>query len=74
MDSEGFGPRCITMALIHLKHDIHGEKIATMELEAEFDEKNGWVRYTPGEDAPVQQSVNELRPRRRREQADAKLL
>lgn len=55
------------MALIHLKHDVHGEKIATMELEAEQDEKNGWVRYTPGEGAPVQLSVNELRPRRRKE-------
>jgi hypothetical protein len=55
------------MALIHLKHDIHGEKIATLELEAEYDEKHGWVRYTPGEDAPVEQLVNELRPRRRKE-------
>lgn len=32
--------------LIYLKHPTHGTKIATLEAEAEFDEKNGWVRYT----------------------------
>lgn len=62
------------MPLIHLKHDTHGEKIATLELEAEHDEKHGWVRYTPGESSSVEQPVNELRPRRRREQKDAELL
>lgn len=31
---------------IYLKHPDHGTKVATMELEAENDEKNGWVRYT----------------------------
>jgi hypothetical protein len=59
------------MPLIYLKHPRHGEKIATLELEAEHDEKHGWERYTPGEES---QPVNELRPRRRREQSDAKLL
>ena len=34
------------MALIYLKHPDHGDKVATMDLEAEFDEQNGWVRYT----------------------------
>ena len=32
---------------IYLKHPTHGNKIALMDLEAEFDEQNGWVRYTP---------------------------
>lgn len=32
---------------IYLKHPQHGTKVATMELEAENDEQNGWVRYTP---------------------------
>jgi hypothetical protein len=32
---------------IYLKHPIHGAKIATMELEAEADEVNGWTRYNP---------------------------
>ena len=31
---------------IYLSHPVHGRKVATMELEAEYDEKNGWVRYT----------------------------
>jgi hypothetical protein len=34
------------MPNIYLKHPDHGNKIATMEAEAEFDEQNGWVRYT----------------------------
>ena len=45
---------------IYLKHFIYGTKVATMELEAIYDEKNGWVRYTldtptdePVEAAPV---------------------
>jgi hypothetical protein len=35
------------MSLIYLDHPIHGRKIATMELEAVFDETNGWTRYNP---------------------------
>ena len=31
---------------IYLKHPDHGIKIASMEMEAEFDEQNGWIRYT----------------------------
>ena len=31
---------------IYLKHPIHGAKVATMELEAVYDETNGWTRYT----------------------------
>jgi len=60
------------MPNIYLKHPIHGAKIATMELEAEYDEQNGWVRYNPDEpeqedDIPsfLQESVNELEPARR---------
>jgi hypothetical protein len=33
------------MPAIYLNHPIHGTKVATMELEAEYDEKNGWTRY-----------------------------
>jgi len=29
------------------------------ELEAEQDEKNGWVRYTPGEQEPVRRRRKE---------------
>ena len=60
------------MSIIYLKHPIHGAKVATMELEAEYDEQNGWVRYNPDEPAQeaklpafLQESVNELEPARR---------
>lgn len=63
------------MALIYLRHAIHGVKIASLEQEAEHDETHGWERYTPGEEASADPApeVNALtaRPRRRREYADA---
>lgn len=59
------------MATIYLKHPIHGAKVATMEMEAEYDERNGWQRYTPGvEDDPDDEPappVNALGRRRRKE-------
>jgi hypothetical protein len=59
------------MPIIYMRHPIHGAKVATMELEAEYDERNGWARYTPGQDDDVEPAlaVNALteRPRRRRE-------
>ena len=55
------------MPTIYLKHPIHGAKVATMELEAEYDEQNGWVRYNLDEAEPeaeipafLQEPVNEL--------------
>lgn len=59
------------MPLIYLKHPRHGEKIASLEMEAEYDEQNGWERYTPGapEDEP-EVPVNQMLRRRRRESAD----
>jgi len=53
--------------VIYLKHPIHGAKVATMHLEAEADEENGWVRYnldTPSE--PEAAPVNVLEVKRRR--------
>ena len=35
------------MAVIYLKHPLHGAKVATLEMEAAYDEKNGWVQYNP---------------------------
>jgi hypothetical protein len=32
---------------IYLEHPIHGRKIASIEAEAEHDEKHGWLRYNP---------------------------
>ena len=49
---------------ITLVHPIHGAKVATMELEVELDEKNGWTRYNP--DTPVQAApVVEIKRRRK---------
>jgi hypothetical protein len=54
---------------IVLIHPIHGAKVATMELEIEMDEKNGWTRYNP--DTPVQAApVNTLETKRRRKPAE----
>ena len=42
------------MAEIYLMHYRHGVKIATMEMEAQYDEMNGWVRFDPDEiEAPI---------------------
>lgn len=32
---------------IFLKHPQHGNKVAISDMEADFDEKNGWLRYNP---------------------------
>jgi hypothetical protein len=57
------------MAVIYMKHAVHGAKVATMELEAVADEANGWVRYTldtPSEVAEEVAPVNVLEVKRRR--------
>ncbi len=60
------------MAVIYMKHPIHGAKVATMELEALADEENGWVRYTldtPPEKVEEAAPVNVLEVKRRRKVA-----
>lgn len=69
------------MPLIYLEHPIHGTKVATMDLEVENDEQNGWVRYTPDtlsiseevetveETTEVAAPVNTLDVKRRRKTA-----
>jgi hypothetical protein len=53
--------------VIYLTHPIHGAKVATMDLEAEMDEKNGWVRYNPDTPSePEAAPVNVLEVKRRR--------
>ena len=56
------------MTIIYLNHPTHGNKVATMEMEAEFDEQNGWVRYTDEtlSDEPIAAPVNTLEVKRRR--------
>lgn len=54
---------------IYMKHPIHGTKIATLEMEAAFDEEHGWVRYNPQEPEESEESdpilVNQLQAKRR---------
>ena len=69
------------MALIYLRHPVHGTKVATMDQEAESDEQNGWVRYTHDtpsisvevetveKSAEVAAPVNTLEVKRRRKTA-----
>lgn len=41
------------MPVIYLAHPCHGVKVATMDLEAEQDEENGWSRMAAPDAAPV---------------------
>jgi hypothetical protein len=55
------------MAAIYLEHPIHGAKVATMDIEAEVDEKNGWTRYNPDTLSELEAApVNVLEVKRRR--------
>ena len=52
--------------VIYLTHPLHGAKVATMDLEAEADEKNGWTRYNP--DTPssdIEEAANTLVAKRK---------
>jgi len=50
------------MAEIYLMHYRHGIKIATMEMEAQYDEQNGWVRFDPDEMVEDELAVPEPEP------------
>ncbi len=49
------------MAEIYLMHPKHGVKIATMEMEAQYDESHGWVRFDPEDmvEETVEEAVEE---------------
>ena len=53
------------MSLIYLEHPTHGRKIAYMELEAEFDEKHGWIRSESIKHVQEQPQVNALEAKRK---------
>lgn len=58
------------MAVIYLRHPVHGTKVACAESEAAYDEKNGWVRYDLDDvEPPV--TVNEMRRPRGRPRVGA---
>ena len=41
------------MAVIYLTHPVFGDKVATSDLEMEYDLRNGWARSTPAAPADV---------------------
>ena len=56
------------MAVIYLRHPIHGAKVAIDAAEADNDMQNGWEKFDPAADPDMMEpveSVNELQPRRR---------
>ena len=62
------------MAVIYLKHPIHGAKVAISSMEADNDVQNGWEYFDPigippvtveTPVGPVVEPVNALQPRRR---------
>ena len=52
------------MPVIYMSHPVHGAKVATMELEAVYDEQNGWTRYTL--DTPIVDEAAPQEVKRRR--------
>jgi hypothetical protein len=61
------------MAVIYLKHPEHGVKVACLDLEAEADIENGWIRFDPDDDIqcirPDMRSVETSRSVSRRRNA-----
>ena len=50
------------MAVIYLTHPVFGDKVATSDLEAEYDLRNGWSRSAPAapaEAAPLEDNQAE---------------
>ena len=64
------------MAVFYLRHPIHGAKVATLDIEAEYDMAHGWEPFEPessdSEPEPVEavavapEPVNSLAEPRRR--------
>ena len=59
------------MPIIYMSHPIHGAKVATMELEAVDDEKNGWTRYTLDTSVVEEAAPQEVKRRRGRPTVEA---
>lgn len=56
------------MAVIYLKHEKHGTKVACEEAEAKYDESRGWVRYvieTPLQEPPKVIPITQERVKRK---------
>lgn len=52
---------------IYLRHPTHGTKVASIEMEAQYDEQNGWSRFDPAEETvedPAENAIVKTRKRR----------
>lgn len=64
------------MAVIYLRHPVHGTKVACMDSEATYDKTRGWEVYDPSalqsQDKPVNSLASEpaRRGRPRKERLD----
>lgn len=47
--------------IIYMTHPVHGAKVAINELEAIYDESNGWMRYDPTTPAKAEVSDEEVK-------------
>ena len=47
------------MPVIYLEHPVHGTKVATLDMEADFDEQNGWKRYNPDTPSTVEEVASD---------------
>jgi len=45
------------MAVIYLTHPVFGDKVATSDLEVDYDLRNGWSRRAPA--APADAAASE---------------
>lgn len=59
------------MAVIYLRHPIHGAKVASLDIEAEYDKQRGWEEFDPTASVddstePEPEVVNSLSEPRRR--------
>lgn len=60
------------MAVIYLRHPVHGAKVACSDMEAQYDMAHGWEIFDPTEPAepepapvePVNEQPRRGRPRR----------
>ena len=43
------------MPVIHLQHPVHGTKVASLDIEADYDEQHGWERYNPDTPSTVEE-------------------
>lgn len=50
------------MAVIYMTHPVFGNKVATSDFEADYDEQNGWTRDAVAEEAPDEETSDEKTP------------